>query len=323
MPFNTPPALPIARLHLTVRADAPLTLPPYAGSMLRGAWGHGLLALSPLPHHSGRACALHRTCAYCQVFAPVPTQAHSLQKFSQMPAPYVIEPPALGIQQIAAGASFRFGLVLIGRAWQHLPILLQAWQTALKRGLGSGNTYKTSPCSLMDVALELPSGQHHSIWQQGQNWPQPQVQDLPPLPAVPTLGQQVQLHFHTPLRLQEKSTILRPEQLNARKLLIALAKRWQLLLDTQSDTPAPAQLPFTELAEQALHIACDNTQMERFNWGRYSQHQQREMQLNGSLGALTLMGQLAPFAQLLHLGQWLHVGKNASFGLGAYQLVSV
>lgn len=155
--------LPIARLRLTVRADAQLHLPAYAGSMLRGAWGHGLLALSPLPHSTGQLCALHTRCAYCQVFAPVPSQAHQLQKFSQLPAPYVVEPPALEEKTLQPGQTFSFGLVLMGQAWQHLPHLLHAWQIALRQGLGSGDREKASPCSLLELALETQAEQYHSI----------------------------------------------------------------------------------------------------------------------------------------------------------------
>ena len=61
--------LPVARLRLTARAEAPLLLPAYAGSMLRGAFGHALLALSPLPHEDGKPCRLQATCPYCQLFA--------------------------------------------------------------------------------------------------------------------------------------------------------------------------------------------------------------------------------------------------------------
>ena len=110
----TQATLSITRLHLTVRAEGPLQLPPYAGSMLRGAFGHALLALSPLPHTDGKPCALHASCPYCQMFAAPPLPGHSLQKFSHMPQPYVIEPPTAGAQQLQAGQQFGFGLVLIG-----------------------------------------------------------------------------------------------------------------------------------------------------------------------------------------------------------------
>ena len=65
------PPLPVARLRLTVRADGLLPLPPYTGSMLRGALGYALMDLAALPHASGQACALRESCTYCQVFAPV------------------------------------------------------------------------------------------------------------------------------------------------------------------------------------------------------------------------------------------------------------
>ena len=142
--------LPLARLHLTVRAEGPLQLPPYAGSMLRGAFGHALLALSPLPHTDGKPCALHASCPYCQLFAAPPLPGHSLQKFSHMPQPYVIEPPTGGAQRLQAGQPFGFGLVLVGKALGLLPTVLQAWQRALRTRLGP----RLTSCTLLEVIDE-------------------------------------------------------------------------------------------------------------------------------------------------------------------------
>lgn len=189
------PPLPAVRLRLTVRADGPLPLPPYAGSMLRGALGHALMDLAPLPHASGQACALRESCTYCQVFAPVPQTAHSLQKFSQMPAPYVIEPPFQmdsahtganantgadsdtdaggACLTLRKGETFSFGLVLIGRALQHLPTLTLAFARACQRGLGPRHT----PCSLLSIEHEQPAGSAAAsfgatfapVWRPGQD----------------------------------------------------------------------------------------------------------------------------------------------------------
>ena len=300
--------LPITRLHLTVRADAPLDLPPYAGSMLRGAFGHALLALAPLPHRDGQPCALHASCPYCQVFATPPLPAHSLQKFSAMPQPYVIEPPEGGAQRLQAGQTFTFGLVLIGKAHAHLPTLLQAWERALHTGLGVQQT----PCTLLNV--------------QGENSPKCLLDKRNPLsiqeqtlPATPALGQHATLHLTSPLRLQVQGKPAKAGQLTARQLLITLARRWQLLLDVHLGPAAPQQ-DFAQLVTQAEGIALDAQALRWFDWGRFSQHQQQEMKFGGLMGHLHLQGDLAPFAELLHLGQWLHVGKNASFGLGGYQL---
>ena len=302
--------LPIARLHLTVRADGPLQLPPYAGSMLRGAFGHALLALSPLPHTDGKPCALHASCPYCQLFAAPPLPGHSLQKFSHMPQPYVIEPPSAGAQQLQAGQSFGFGLVLIGKALGLLPVVLQAWQRALRTGLGPGYT----PCTLLEINDEnglqpLPDKRE-------------QLSHLnAALPPAPALGTQTTLHFHTPLRLQVQGKPARAGQLTARDLLIALARRTQLLCDVHLGAAAP-QLDFAALSSQAAAIELQPQNLRWFDWGRYSQRQQQEMQLGGLLGSVQLHGDLAPFAELLHFGQWLHVGKNATMGLGGYRLTA-
>jgi hypothetical protein len=300
--------LPIARLHLTVRAEGPLQLPPYAGSMLRGALGHALLALSPLPHTDGKPCALHATCPYCQLFAAPPLPGHSLQKFSHMPQPYVIEPPTGGAQRLQAGQTFGFGLVLIGKAMGLLPVVLQAWQRALRTGLGPDHT----PCTLVNIYDEngiqcLPDRRE-------------QLSTLnTALPPAPALGSQATLHFCTPLRLQVQGKPVRAGQLTARDLLIALARRTQLLCDVHLGAAA-AQHDFAALSTQAAAITLQSEDLRWFDWGRYSQRQQQEMQFGGLLGSVQLQGDLAPFAQLLHQGQWLHVGKNASFGLGGYRL---
>lgn len=305
-PTSTP--LPIARLHLTVRAEAPLHLPPYAGSMLRGAWGHALLALAPLPHEGGKPCALHASCPYCQVFAPPALAAHGLQKFSQMPAPFVIEPPLGGAQRLAPGETFTFGLVLIGQALAHLPALLPAWQRALRTGLG----VQHSRCTLVDVV-------HENDPQLMLEKPEQLSNLQTTLPPAPALGQHAMLHLMSPLRLQQQGKPAKAHTLNARTLLVTLARRWQLLLDVHLGTSAPQQ-DFAQLVAHAAAIRLTGKDLRWFDWGRFSQHQQQEMKLGGLLGQLHLQGELAPFAQLLHLGQWLHVGKNASFGLGGYRL---
>ena len=257
--------LPVARLHLTVRAEGPLQLPPYAGSMLRGALGHALLALAPLPHPGGQHCALQATCPYCQLFATPPLPAHSLQKFSHMPHPYVIEPPTGGAALLRAGQTFGFSMVLIGKALGMLPTVLQAWQRALRTGLGREHT----PCTLV------------SVWDENGTSCLPdkhgQLSNLNGalLPA-PALGTQATLHFHTPLRLQVQGKPVRASHLTARDLLVALARRTQLLRDVHLGAGAP-QFDFAALSAQAAAITLQAQNLRWFEWGRYSQRQQQEM----------------------------------------------
>jgi hypothetical protein len=303
--------LPIARLHLTVRANAPLHLPRYAGSMLRGAFGHALRELALLPHESGQPCALHERCPYCQIFAPPPlASGHSLQKFSQMPPPYVIEPPGADQpRKLNQDDNFRFSLVLIGRAWQHLPAVMQAFERAMQRGLGQHK----APCTLISAQQEASST---PFWQSGQTCPSLQAAALPP---APSLGEQVTLHFRTPLRQQYRNKPARVHELDARTLLTGLARRHQLLHDVYCGTQTPLW-DFPTLTQQAETISLDADQLHWVDWERYSNRQRQAMTLGGLIGPVQLRGNLAPFRDLLHLGQWLHVGKETVFGLGGYRL---
>ena len=301
---------PVARLHLTARTDTPLALPIYAGSMLRGAFGHALHSLAIESHVNGHPCLPQDNCPYCQVFAPPPLIGHSLQKFSQMPAPYVSEPPSLtDSRNLAKGEPFQFNLVLIGKAWQHLPTIIKAFELAMRDGLGR----HSSRATLISVHLEDGT----PFWLTGQ--PYPSLQPGPMRPAPTTLAGHVVMNLLTPLRLQYKNRPARLHDLNARALLVALARRHQLLLDVYHGAQAPTQ-DFTTLSRQAESITLDTRHLRWFDWERYSNRQRQTMKLGGLLGPLHLQGNLAPFEHLLHLGQWLHVGKETVFGLGGYRL---
>ena len=72
--------LPLARYRFHWRVSAPIHLPAYAGSMLRGAFGHALRRLACMTRQADcGACPLLRTCPYPGIFAPPPVE-HSLQQ---------------------------------------------------------------------------------------------------------------------------------------------------------------------------------------------------------------------------------------------------
>ena len=108
---------PLARYRLEWQASTPIHLPDFAGSMLRGAFGHALRQLACMTKQKDCAgCPLLTSCPYPAIFAPPPPASHVLQKFSQIPVPYVIEPPDWGARRIDVGETFAFHMVFIGRA---------------------------------------------------------------------------------------------------------------------------------------------------------------------------------------------------------------
>ena len=133
--------LPVARYQFDVVAHTPIRLPDYAGSLLRGAFGHALRQVACITRAKDCApCPLKAGCPYTTVFAPGRAASSEGARMGlDIPAPYVIEPPEWGMRVVPAGETFTFHIVLVGRAIEHLPIIILAWRRALAKGLGASD----------------------------------------------------------------------------------------------------------------------------------------------------------------------------------------
>ena len=305
---------PLARYRFDWRATSPMRIPDYAGSMLRGAFGHALRQLACMTKQRDcDGCALIASCPFPAIFAPVPPTAHTLQKFSDIPVPYIIEPPEWGASQLAEGATFSFHMVLVGRAMQELPLIILAWRRTLARGVGPGDG--TAQLVRVVHCGHASETEIHSP-ESGAIDPHPQEINVTPAGAAP---ERVSLEFSTPLRLQHNGHALAPHKLDARTLLMALVRRCSLLSEFHTNTPLVSDFSFLRQACAAVH---DEKQLVWRDWTRYSGRQQQKMALGGVIGQWHLSGNLEPFLPFLELGQWLHVGKEAAFGLGKYRLAA-
>jgi hypothetical protein len=304
--------LPLARYRLSFRMHDPLRLPPYAGSLLRGQFGAALrrtACITGMPECP--PCPLWRTCPYPAIFATPAPPTHALQRFSEVPNPYVIEPPPFGLRAVAAGERVSFGLVLVGRALDQLPLLAYAFERAFAHGIGR----RRARGRLEDLLLERPDGPR-SVWDAENS--RIEVHDpaltLPPSPQVDAIT----LAITTPLRLQHQGHPVRPDDLRPRTLFTALLRRTALLFELQAGLPG--------LAGDAARLAAladrldDERELRWLDWTRYSSRQQQEMTLGGVVGEWRLSGALDELLPWFWLGQWLHVGKNTTMGLGRYSL---
>lgn len=323
-----PLAFPVARYRLQFIAEQPVQLPDYAGSALRGVFGHALRAaacVTGLP--DCRPCALYRSCPYPAIFETPPPLNYPRRKLSNIPQPFVVEPPPWGESHYPAGSVLSFDSVLIGPALQQMPLLLLAWRHALQRGLGpQQGTARLAQLWVEGDAEPLLTGGIDGGSRSGNDatsmgpWalrPHPQSLVLPPPAAAPA---SVTLHFSTPLRLQRDGKILSAAQLTPRDLLMALLRRTAELVELQLG--GTLDVDFAALNAHASSITGEH-QLAWRDWQRNSSRQQRRMVLGGVVGRWTLRGDLAPFWPLLYLGQWLHVGKTTTFGLGRYHLEDV
>ena len=316
LPIQT---LPLARYRFTAQVRQPLALPEYAGSLLRGQFGAALRNVACMTRQpTCPGCPLLQTCPYTRIFEaqPPPKGQHALQDFSQIPNPYVMEPPTPGARMLAAGDRLEFNLVLIGHALDQLALVVFALQRALNQGL----TRQRVPAELQRVDWLDAHGHAQPIWLHTQKTlaAHPTVLEVP---TPPLAVDAITLNIHTPLRLQSQGQPLRADQLTPRALLAALTRRTALLMELHA-----GQSGWGDAAKRVAHRSetlTDSCDLHWFDWTRYSSRQQQEMTLGGVLGHWTVHGTPDALAEVwpwLWLGQWLHVGKNATMGMGGYAL---
>lgn len=299
---------PIARYHFAFEVMQTIRLPEYAGSMLRGAFGQALRRTACMVREKNcKDCPLFRTCPYTTIFeAPAP-QTHSLQAFSQIPAPYIIEPPKWGMRIYQPGEILEFSIVLVGKALEQLALVTYAWQRAFAREVGHGKA------QLANIYLEIPDGKQQ-IYDKAKRTIIEHSKhleiDIRPITSA-------KLSFMTPLRLQDNGHALSASKLTVRRFMMALIRRIALLSEFHMDSPI--ETDFHALSLQAEQIR-DTRELTWRDWTRYSSRQRQTMQLGGVMGTWILTGISETYLPYLNLGQWLHVGKNATFGLGQYKM---
>ena len=311
-------ALRWSRLSLTLRAEEPLRLPPYAGSTFRGAFGHAFKRVACPLRRQCEGCAHRAVCVYAYVFeTPGTTDGSSLLRAAQAAHPFVLEPPQVGLRAIASGDRLELGLVLIGRAIPLAPYFLAACREMGGQGVGRGR----GRFRLERVTAEAPGETAGRVVYDGDR-------DLL-APAVPPwtwddLGAdraprgRVTLEFLTPTRLRQGADlVVRPEFTT---LATALLRRLSVLAEAHCGVRP--EVSAREILASAGEVKVESSDLRWHDWERYSARQDARMALGGFEGRVTFAGEMAPWWPLLKLGEVLHVGKGTAFGLGKYALVT-
>lgn len=309
--INTMLTYPLARYRFEFTVLTPIRLPEYAGSMLRGAFGHALRRTACMTREKDcKLCPFYRTCPYPAIFETPPPEQHVLQKFTQIPNPYIIEPPAWGERLYQTGDTLAFNMVLIGqRTLDQLALITYAWLRAFAHEVGHGT-------ARLHAVTHLAQDGEHAIYDLNQARLLPHTAQIQ-LP--PQERDAVCLHFTTPLRLQSNGVPLPLSQLTALDLLRALLRRTHLLLTLQMG--GKGDFDYLRLLQLAKDVR-DSRELTWSDWTRYSSRQHQTMQLGGVVGNWQLHTVPPELHDWLQLGQWLHIGKNATFGLGRYTLTN-
>ena len=126
------------RFRFFLKVTGTMVLPPYKGSVFRGAFGSAFRRI--VCAKSGgdcMTCVLRQQCLYVSFFEPPPPPDYpDAARFSHAPPPYVLNPPLTNRQSFHSQEILNFDLVLMGRAIEVLPYFVYTFVELGRRGLG-------------------------------------------------------------------------------------------------------------------------------------------------------------------------------------------
>lgn len=305
------PPVPFLRLRFALESRDDARLPPYKGSLLRGAFGHALrrAVCAMGPQQPCETCSLNRACVYPRLFESfaAPEPPPYLHGQPAAPRPFVFE-PLDERRDFPRGEHLPFDLLLFGDA-----VALQAFAVlAVERMAEAGLGARRQPFILARASHQDAAGRWHVGYERGGR----QWTDVPAVHQLdePALDdERLRLSFLTPTRFKEKGHLI--ERFTFRALAFRMLRR---VLEVAHFHVACAEIdwdvdPYLEQADAVRVVDAD---LRWLDWQRYSNRQRVKMGLGGVVGAVTLEGPLAPFHPLLRAAEVLHVGKGATFGLG-------
>ena len=316
---------------LNLQPSETITMPPYKGSTIRGAFGVAFKrVVCALRRQSCDDCLLNSRCVYSYVFETKPKEKLSIfGKMAHIPRPYVIEPPLEDKTEYKPDEILSFRLVLIGKATQYLPYFIYAFQELGRSGIGKGR----GKFALEEVFNINEDGQR-SIYHinSGTLLPvEPQRIDLKKavknllsgwnsLNTIPELT----LKFLTPTRIKyQRHLVGKPEfHVLIRQLLRRIFLLWYFHSDESVDDDLNSLKDYHQrLINMATAVEAISENLRWIDWERYSHRQHARMRLGGFTGEITYKNVSEHFLPFLRAGEILHIGKGTAFGLGKFNIL--
>jgi hypothetical protein len=310
--------LPIGQLQIDLRAVQPVRLPAFAGSKLEGAFGRTLYEISCTRRdlESCQPCPLRQICPYGSLYAPTLPAHLKVDSLKQPPRPLIFAAGMARERVVQPQESFGFGLVVVGRALQHLPYIVAAIRQMGERGIGLGrgrfdltqvnsqNPYTGQSQSLASAASPVVA--HRAL--------EMNRADLPALPQG-----ELTLRLETFTHIKSGGKVV--EALQFPVLVRALQRRVSNLEQIYGGGKSTGG-NFGELPRLARGVEMVEQRTRHAVQARRGKGGQQPVIMNGLVGSVTYSGELPPFATLLRFGELVGVGKWAHFGAGRYRMVT-
>jgi len=312
-------------LRISLRAETTVVLGEHKGAALRGALINALrrhYCTAPLLPARDPARQAHTgECPVCRlVAAEDPARARG----SDLPRPYVIDPPLGGHTTYLTGDLLTFRLGVFGSAADLYPFLLTALLQMGHEGLGRPiHEGRRGTLSVRRIEAVNPLTREQVILMGEGDRP---VRAEPTLPVTHELVQReaarwpadrVTVRFLTPTRVTARGRLVHSAQFQPffQRLVERMMDLWRAYGD--SDPPLDARA----LMERAAHVrlVADETQWAEVE--STSARTGKRIPIGGYMGDATYSGELRPLIPWLLWGTCLHVGKNAVKGDGWFEML--
>jgi hypothetical protein len=309
--------LELHRHEVTVRFRERAVVPPYEGSMIRGAFGRAFKeACCPFPH-DGDGCPLEDKCPYGYVFETSPPEgAREFARNKEVPRPYVFEPPETTKLEYAPGERMRFGFTVVGRAADYMPYFVFAFSRMGEEGVGR----LRARYELEEISAANPlAGTREQIFdgEVARNRRLPTLWEDAVNAAGKLDGERLKLRFLTPTFVKFKGDVA-PEAPPFAALVQSLLIRIPMLSAMHCGNVW--QEDFKGLVSRAAEVETTRDDTTWVSFRRYSSFKNKTEPLEGIVGQAEYAGPLREFLPLLVMGQLTHLGKRAVFGLGRYRI---
>lgn len=288
---------PVMVQQFEVELLQPFRLPPYAGSLLRGALGWSLKEVCPEPIYS----------YLFETSSEVAGQKDAVR-------PFLLVPPQG--RHFKAGDRFQFTLKLLGQGCEYTHEFARAVVEAGRFGLGQ----ERARFELVKiVTLEGPRtwvSYDRNLGWSAAYFPLPSA--LGAFASTKAGGpvREIILNFETPTLLVHQGR--KAEQPPFHVVLRALYRRLDSLLCHHAGLNL--EVPFREDIQAAQQVE-SHFELEWVDWERSSYRQRRRHKMGGVMGRASYRGRFkAEWLELLGAGQVIHLGKATTFGMGCYQL---
>lgn len=302
--------LEVAKYDLAIKPIDILILPETnKGNVLRGGFGNTFKQMVCVKNvdFPCKNCEVSDTCPYPIIFEPSPqTDLKSLSKNSDIPRPFVINPPTTKKTKYSSDDTIRFSLVLVGKVIKLLPYFITTFKELGNIGIGS-NSGKYNLISVYNNNSEIYS---NGLLKNESN--------LYPIiiPSKPI--SYIKLDFLTETTIKVNGQFIEKPDFGAiikriRDRVASLAVFFGIKWEADF-------IQIGKLAEMVKTLE-DNTYWNEKT--RFSKRNNVKHDMSGFIGDISFTGDISPFIELLLLGELVHVGKGAVFGNGFYKIVEV